>query len=341
MHNHFIAQNFEGVYATSQQESKEHFKGKWADTVHAMLRRKKNGGDASSPSNNTTTSSKSDQSAGVPFDRYQHDIELAKAMRHGMEKRKKEISESDVLLGLDGLDQADILREKGEFHRALKISELSLELLIEFLKSERSLLPTISRETVGARVACALTDAEEMKKKLKTKQQTSPSSRSPKSTRQSITSTSQVLTEAIARVTKKVYNKKAQTAGQSTSSVTKSPENHSPQTDRRVSSKARSQKHKPSPFYLSQDPMVKTIKSELYVDQSQLYTSWDDIAGLKDAKQKMQEAAILPLARPDLFTGLRKPRNILLYGKKYSFVLIVDYVVEDNAFLSTKFHFRM
>jgi SpoVK/Ycf46/Vps4 family AAA+-type ATPase len=61
--------------------------------------------------------------------------------------------------------------------------------------------------------------------------------------------------------------------------------------------------------------MVKMIKSELYVDQSELQnTSWDDIAGLKEAKQKLQEAAILPLARPDLFTGLRKPRNIILYG---------------------------
>jgi spastin len=75
------------------------------------------------------------------------------------------------------------------------------------------------------------------------------------------------------------------------------------------------QLQKPSPFYNSNDPLVQTIKSDLYVDPSQLQeTSWDDIAGLETAKQSLQEAAILPLIRPDLFTGLRKPQNILLYG---------------------------
>ena len=39
--------------------------------------------------------------------------------------------------------------------------------------------------------------------------------------------------------------------------------------------------------------MVKVIKSELYVDQSQLQdTTWDDIAGLKEAKQKLQESGM-------------------------------------------------
>ena len=61
--------------------------------------------------------------------------------------------------------------------------------------------------------------------------------------------------------------------------------------------------------------MVDIIKTELYVDHSQLEsTSWDDIAGLETAKQSLQETAILPLIRPDLFIGLRKPQNILLYG---------------------------
>jgi len=71
----------------------------------------------------------------------------------------------------------------------------------------------------------------------------------------------------------------------------------------------------PSKFLNSNDPLVQTVKSDLYVDPSHLQNmTWDDIAGLADAKQSLQEAAILPLMRPDLFTGLRKPRNILLYG---------------------------
>ena len=43
-------------------------------------------------------------------------------------------------------------------------------------------------------------------------------------------------------------------------------------------------------------------------------TTWDDVAGLENAKRSLQESAILPLIRPDLYTGLRKPQNILLYG---------------------------
>jgi vacuolar protein-sorting-associated protein 4 len=43
--------------------------------------------------------------------------------------------------------------------------------------------------------------------------------------------------------------------------------------------------------------------------------SWDDIAGLEDAKQNLYEAIILPRMQPQLFTGGRKPwKGILLYG---------------------------
>lgn len=43
--------------------------------------------------------------------------------------------------------------------------------------------------------------------------------------------------------------------------------------------------------------------------------SFDDIVGADEAKQTLDECCILPMSRPDLFTGIRRPpRGVLLYG---------------------------
>ncbi|MHA1293724.1 MAG: AAA family ATPase [Promethearchaeota archaeon] len=42
---------------------------------------------------------------------------------------------------------------------------------------------------------------------------------------------------------------------------------------------------------------------------------WQDIAGLENCKQALREAIVLPMIKPELFTGARKPwSGILLYG---------------------------
>jgi vacuolar protein-sorting-associated protein 4 len=42
---------------------------------------------------------------------------------------------------------------------------------------------------------------------------------------------------------------------------------------------------------------------------------WDDIAGLYNVKQTLREAIVLPIAKPELFTGARRPwSGILLFG---------------------------
>lgn len=249
--------------------------------------------------------------------RYKHDLEQAELIQRGMKPQAKssQLTEDDILLGLKGLDQADILRERGEYEKSLKIGEMAMELLIEFLKADLSVLPGVNRQTISQRVQCALTDAEEVKKSIKkstagNKQNTSPSSQSNASG-----GTSRDLSEALAGAVRKVQVSYvgSQTAGQSTSSPKRqtSPQHSlAPSCNLPPNSSGRASK-----FYNSQDPLVQTVKQELYVDQSQLQEiSWDDIAGLENAKQSLQENAILPMIRPDLFTGLRRPRNILLYG---------------------------
>jgi SpoVK/Ycf46/Vps4 family AAA+-type ATPase len=60
--------------------------------------------------------------------------------------------------------------------------------------------------------------------------------------------------------------------------------------------------------------ILEQIKSEV-IDTSSHGTTWNDIAGLFAAKKSLQEAVVLPMMRPDIFTGLRSaPKGILLFG---------------------------
>lgn len=68
------------------------------------------------------------------------------------------------------------------------------------------------------------------------------------------------------------------------------------------------------PLLKSIDPKIlETIKLEIIDSTKDI--SWNDIAGLGLAKETIREAVVLPLLRPDLFTGLRSvAKAILLFG---------------------------
>jgi len=59
--------------------------------------------------------------------------------------------------------------------------------------------------------------------------------------------------------------------------------------------------------------MIELVLNEV-LDRNPGVT-WDDIAGLHYAKKIMNEVVVLPMLRPDIFTGLRAPpKGVLLFG---------------------------
>lgn len=62
--------------------------------------------------------------------------------------------------------------------------------------------------------------------------------------------------------------------------------------------------------------MIESIINEI-IDQCDT-VEWHSIAGLEYAKKMLQEAVVLPILRPDIFTGLRQPpRGVLLVSKLF------------------------
>lgn len=59
--------------------------------------------------------------------------------------------------------------------------------------------------------------------------------------------------------------------------------------------------------------MVEIIEQEILISAPNV--QWSDVAGLSEAKRAVNEAIILPMHHPGIFTGLRKPpRGVLLFG---------------------------
>jgi fidgetin-like protein 1 len=76
--------------------------------------------------------------------------------------------------------------------------------------------------------------------------------------------------------------------------------------------------------------ILETIKREV-IDCTKEVT-WDDIAGLEDAKETIQEAVVFPLMRPDLFQILRSiPKEILLFGPQGTGKTLIGKCIASQA----------
>ena len=64
---------------------------------------------------------------------------------------------------------------------------------------------------------------------------------------------------------------------------------------------------------IEEQRLVNVLEREML--QRNPGTSWNDIAGLNDAKSLLQEAVVLPLIMPDYFRGIRRPlKGVLMVG---------------------------
>lgn len=238
------------------------------------------------------------QSEREASDRYKLDMEQALAMRGRLgapSSSSRQVTSEDVKLALAGLDQAGVYREAKKLSQALKLYELSLELLIKVLREETT---AVDKSTLEARVHAALSDAEQVKEALRHQPKTQQPSAEPsgESSPQNFQAISTRLSSALAKPQRSRPRKKPP------SSTLRAPQQQAAGQQSSLKLTA-------------SEELRRTILEDIYLDPSELQqTTWDDISGLETVKQSLQETAILPLMRPDLFGGLRRPQHVMLYG---------------------------
>ncbi|EAN88340.1 katanin, putative [Trypanosoma cruzi] len=67
------------------------------------------------------------------------------------------------------------------------------------------------------------------------------------------------------------------------------------------------------PARAGEEELVSLIESDM--NAGPMKVSWDDIAGLEEAKGLLEEAVVYPVLMPEYFQGIRRPwKGVLLYG---------------------------
>ncbi|RZC75870.1 hypothetical protein C5167_000230 [Papaver somniferum] len=71
---------------------------------------------------------------------------------------------------------------------------------------------------------------------------------------------------------------------------------------------------KKRPEYEGPDPELAAMLERDVLETSPGVT-WDDVAGIKDAKRLLEESVVLPLWMPEYFQGIRRPwKGVLMFG---------------------------
>jgi predicted AAA+ superfamily ATPase len=290
----------------------------------------------------TTAADTSSRRPHTESDRYIHDMQQAMAMRRRTSAVKKPASppaakstNEAVALGLRGLEEADVLRDEGHAQYALDLYKSAIEVLFRSLQDPS--LVSYDKETLRERVNVAMTDAEYLKEQIKrgdAKQATCEKSAESKTCFSKISEYLSTLKNS-AGTLNSGGNQTAPPKPQY--QQVQAPRRHAPPpppqrasirhiaapssrpiagiTPRQPPSQPAAANPLANLAAKESQLIAKTVMDDMYVPYSKLQsTTWNDIAGLASAKQALQEAAIMPLLRPDLFTGLRKPQNIMLYG---------------------------
>jgi SpoVK/Ycf46/Vps4 family AAA+-type ATPase len=235
--------------------------------------------------------------------------------------RRTLVMADDYESGMRGLQRAAHYRKEGNLEKAKKIYVLSIELLMEVYKARKEELGGEQQHNDNAEVSKLIRTIENAVKETEKVQASLASS----SSSAAATNNNNHSPSSLASFRQNSFDEIAASlqsaVGRISSSKKKKTTTTTTNTTRKKTSVVVSPKNTTTPPQHQQlpavaaDELTNTVLADFYVPPGRMeQTQWDDIAGLATVKQSLQEVAILPLIRPDLFTGLRRTQNILLYG---------------------------